>query len=92
MQELAFEFKLYVIGSTQKKLIGERLRGILSDLFTDKGFKLEVIDLLEHPALAERENIIATPLLVRIWPIPQQYVTGDFSDRTRLEQILIKRG
>lgn len=92
MSDRCFVFKLYVIGAPQKRLVGERLRSILAELLTDPGYKLEVVDLLQHPEIAERENIIATPLLVRTSPSPNLYITGDFSDLKRLKQLLVQRG
>jgi circadian clock protein KaiB len=46
--------------------------------------EVEVIDVTEHPALAERDKIIATPTLVRQTPAPVRKIIGDLSDRERV--------
>jgi hypothetical protein len=87
MQQRCHTFRLYVIGSAQKRNLGQRLSQFLTELYGQR-HELEVIDLLEYPALAEQENIIATPLLVRTRSAIKQYITGDFTDRQRLERLL----
>lgn len=45
---------------------------------------VEVIDVTEHPALAERDKVLATPTLVRQLPAPIRKIIGDLSDRERV--------
>lgn len=48
-------------------------------------YSIEVIDLIEHPALAETDQIFAVPTLVRRLPPPLRKIIGDLAD---LEQVL----
>jgi circadian clock protein KaiB len=75
--------RLYVAGSTPKclaaftrlkKLCEEHLPGI---------YRIEVIDLLQNPQLAEGDEIIAIPTLVRRLPPPIRKIIGDLSDTER---------
>ena len=74
--------KLYVVGGTQASERAlhsiERLRAEMAEA------ELDVIDLREHPDVAERERIIATPLLVRVEPAPVRRIVGDLSDLSRV--------
>jgi circadian clock protein KaiB len=45
---------------------------------------VEVIDVTEHPAMAERDKILATPTLVKRTPEPVRKVIGDLSDREKV--------
>lgn len=45
---------------------------------------LEIIDVLEHPQVAEDERILATPTLVKHLPPPLRRVIGDLSDREKV--------
>jgi circadian clock protein KaiB len=45
---------------------------------------VEVIDVLEHPALAEHDKILATPTLVKRLPEPIRKIIGDLSDREKV--------
>ena len=46
--------------------------------------EVEVIDVTEQPAMAERDKILATPTLVRQTPGPVRKIIGDLSDRERV--------
>lgn len=79
-----FKLRLYVTGRTpnsQRAL--ENLQAIckanLSGLY-----EIEVIDVLEHPRLAENEKILATPTLVKRLPEPVRKIIGDLSDVERV--------
>ncbi len=43
-------------------------------------WEVEVIDVFERPELAEVDRILATPVLVRLYPEPRLSVIGDFGD------------
>ena len=47
-------------------------------------YKLEVIDLLENPQLAEGDQILAIPTLVRKVPEPIRKIIGDLSNQERV--------
>jgi circadian clock protein KaiB len=42
-----------------------------------------VVDLLEHPQLAEGDQILAIPTLVRRLPTPIRKIIGDLSNSER---------
>jgi circadian clock protein KaiB len=47
-------------------------------------YSIEVIDLLEKPALAEGHQIFAVPTLVRQLPPPLRKIIGDLADTGRV--------
>jgi circadian clock protein KaiB len=76
--------KLYVTGRTSR---AERAIANLRRLCEDElegCYELEVIDILEHPQLAEDERILATPTLVKQLPPPLRRVIGDLSSRDKV--------
>ncbi len=78
--------KLFIAGSTPRgqKAISTLRRICEEDLSGQ--YRLEVIDVLERPKLAEQEKIVATPTLIKALPPPVRRVIGDLSDK---EKILI---
>lgn len=79
-----WELRLYVAGKTQKSITAfnnlkqyceEHLQGVYS---------IEVIDLLENPQLAEGDQILAIPTLVRKFPEPIRKIIGDLSNKERV--------
>lgn len=47
-------------------------------------YRLEVIDLYQHPHLAQGAQIIALPALIKKLPPPARMVIGDMSDTRRV--------
>jgi len=47
-------------------------------------YELEVIDIYQQPELAQVEDIIAVPTLVKKRPLPAQKVLGDLSNVQQL--------
>ena len=75
-----WDLHLYILGHTArsldavinlKKLCEDRLRG---------RYRVEIIDVLESPARANEDQIMANPTLIRRWPLPVRRVIGDLSD------------
>jgi circadian clock protein KaiB len=63
-------------GSVRARRQLERLQQQL-----DRGeLEIEVIDVLERPDLAEEEEVLATPALIRSRPLPRRKIVGDLSD------------
>jgi circadian clock protein KaiB len=45
---------------------------------------LQVIDVYQHPVLAEGEQIIAAPTLIKQLPLPLRRFIGDMSNTERI--------
>jgi circadian clock protein KaiB len=76
--------KLYVSGKTLRaeQAIANLRRICEEDLHGQ--YEVQVIDVLEHPQLAEDEKILATPTLVKRLPPPLRRVIGDLSDKEKV--------
>lgn len=47
-------------------------------------YELEIIDIYQQPDLALTEDIIAIPVLIKKFPLPEERVIGDLSDTERI--------
>lgn len=75
-----FELRLYVAGQTSRSLAAlANLKRICEEHLQGR-YRIEVIDLLEHPQLARGDQILALPTLVRKLPEPIRKLVGDLSD------------
>jgi circadian clock protein KaiB len=77
-------FRLYVAGQSPKSL---RAFGNLKQLCEEHlagHYEIEVIDLVEHPSLAQSDDIVAIPTLVRRLPEPLRKIIGDLSNTERV--------
>lgn len=48
-------------------------------------YELEIIDIYQQPSLALTEDIIAVPVLIKKFPLPEGRMIGDLSD---IEKVL----
>ena len=47
-------------------------------------YELEIIDIYQQPDLALTEEIIAIPLLIKKFPLPEERLIGDLSDTEKV--------
>jgi circadian clock protein KaiB len=78
-----YELRLYVAGQTSRSLSAlANLKRICEEHLSGR-YRIEVIDLLEHPQLARGDQILALPTVVRKLPEPIRKLVGDLSDTER---------
>ena len=83
-----YKLKLYITGQTPTSELAVKNLWKLCEEDLDNRYQLEIIDILEHPQLAENEKILATPTLIKELPLPIRRIIGDLSQK---EKILLGR-
>jgi circadian clock protein KaiB len=78
------ELRLYVAGQTPKSLIALRNLKKICEEHLQGRYLLHVIDLVKTPQLAQDDQILAIPTLVRNLPQPMRKIIGDLSDTQRV--------
>jgi circadian clock protein KaiB len=79
----AWELRLYVAGQTPKSVAAfANLKKICEEHLAGE-YRIEVIDLLENPRLAQDDQIVAIPTLVRKLPEPVRKIIGDLANTER---------
>ncbi|MEO7350907.1 MAG: circadian clock KaiB family protein [Marmoricola sp.] len=82
--EEIFDLRLYVAGQSPRSIRAlENLRKVCDEHLAGR-YRVEVIDLLVHPALARGDEIVAVPTLVRKLPEPIRKTIGDLSDTDKV--------
>ena len=72
--------KLFVTGHSPRSLAAiSNLKDICSKEILQP-YRLDIIDILENPDIAEKEHILATPTLIKALPPPVRRLIGDLSD------------
>lgn len=75
-----YRFTLFVAGQSPRSMRAiENIEG-LGRRQLEGDFELVVVDVVEDPAEAEEQQIMATPTVIKIAPAPVRRVTGDLSD------------
>lgn len=79
----SWRLRLYVAGQTPKSLAAfANLKQLCEEHLTGR-YSIEVIDLVENPQLAQGDQIVAVPTLVRKLPEPFRRIIGVLSDADR---------
>jgi circadian clock protein KaiB len=79
-----FILRLYVAGQTPKCMRAfSNLKRICEEHLTNR-YQIEMIDLMQDPALARNDQILAVPTLVRRMPEPVRKIIGDLSNTERV--------
>lgn len=79
-----YNLRLYVAGQTPKSLTAIANLKLICEEHLAGRYTIEVIDLLVSPQLAEGDQILALPTLVRRLPPPIKRVIGTLSDTERV--------
>ena len=81
-----WNLRLYVAGQTPKSLTAFANLKRLCEAHLAGRYTIEVIDLTKTPQLAQNDQILALPTLVRRIPEPVKRVIGDLSN---LERVIV---
>lgn len=83
-EEKKYELRLYVAGKTAKSVTALRNLKKYCEEHLKGQYKIEVIDLLVQPQLAEGDQIFAIQTLVRKVPEPIRKIIGDLSNEEKV--------
>ena len=79
-----WQLKLYVAGQTPKSVTAlSNIQKYCEEHLNGK-YTIEIIDLLKEPRLAEGDQILAIPTLVRKVPEPIRKIIGDLSNEEKV--------
>jgi circadian clock protein KaiB len=81
-------FRLYVISASpasSRAMVNARR---FFEQYLPGAHRLDVLDIAENVEAARADQIIASPTLVRLSPLPQRRLIGDLSDTERLRATL----
>lgn len=72
--------RLYIANSTPRSQLARTNLQTLCDRYLERGYQVQIIDIVHDPDAAFRDDILATPTLVRIRPSPQKTLIGSLSN------------
>jgi circadian clock protein KaiB len=79
-----WDLRLYVAGPTPKSLAAFRNLKQLCEEYLAGRYHIKVIDLMKSPQLAQGDQILAVPTLVRKLPAPIRKIIGTLSNTERV--------
>lgn len=79
-----WQLRLYVAGHTPKSARALANLQALCEEHLAGEYTIEVVDLVKNPQLAEGDQIVAVPTLVRKLPPPLKRIIGDLSNTEKI--------
>jgi circadian clock protein KaiB len=81
-----YNLRLYVAGQTPKSMAAMSNLKKICEAHLPGRYTITIIDLMKDPALAQRDQIVAIPTLIRHLPEPLKRIIGDLSN---VEKVLV---
>lgn len=78
-----WDLRLYVAGQSPKSIMAFANLKRLCEQHLPNKYRIEIVDLLKTPQLAQGDQIVAIPTLVRKLPAPLRRIIGDLSNTER---------
>ncbi len=72
----ALQLLLFLDERMTSYIHNQEIRDKLAALKTEHAFELQVVDVGKQPDLAEHYRVIATPALLKLYPLPRQILAG----------------
>ena len=79
-----YTLRLYVTGATSQSLRAIANVKKICEEYLKGRYELAVVDLFQQPQLAQGEQIIAAPTLIKKLPLPLRRIIGDLSKTERV--------
>ena len=79
-----YELRLFVTGASPNSVRAISNIKKICELYIQHKYSLEIIDIYQNTALAEEEQLVALPLLIKKSPLPERRLIGDMSDNNKV--------
>lgn len=76
--------RLYIAGKSSRSILAISNLKSICKTYLNGHYELEIIDLFQFPGLAQGEQIIAAPTLIKKSPLPLRRIIGDMSNTDKV--------
>jgi circadian clock protein KaiB len=80
--------RLYVAGSAPNSVRAIANLEAICKRYLKSSYKLEIIDVFEHPQRALADGVLITPSLAKLSPAPAAKLVGNLSDQSTVLRVL----
>jgi circadian clock protein KaiB len=78
--EEKYILRLFITGILPNSARAVKNINSICDQYLNGRYELEIIDIYQQPSLAVQEEIIAVPVLIKKFPLPEERMIGDLSN------------
>ena len=83
-----YKLRLFITGATPNSARAiTNIRNICESYLKDR-YELQIIDVYQELSLARQEQLIALPLLIKKFPLPERKLIGDLSETEKVLKAL----
>ena len=83
-EERQYQLTLYVSGSSPRSVRAiENIRKLCEKRLNGR-YQLEVVDLYQQPQRASAAQVVATPTLIKMLPLPIRRLVGDLAEEEKV--------
>jgi circadian clock protein KaiB len=83
-----YVFRLYITGASPNSLRAVNNLKAFLEQHLEGQYDLQIIDVYQLPHIVKSVDIIAMPLLIKKYPLPERRFIGDMSNSDKLLQSL----
>ena len=80
--------RLYIAGKAPNSVKAVANLEAICRRYLEDGYRLEIVDVCEHPLRALQDGVVVTPTLAKVSPTPISNVVGNLSDKGSVLQAL----
>lgn len=79
-----YQLSLFITGASPNSVRAINNIKAICEQYLAGDYELEIIDVYQIPEIAQREQIIAVPTLIKKGPAPERRLVGDMSDTAKV--------
>ncbi|THU40256.1 circadian clock protein KaiB [Niastella caeni] len=83
-----YKLRLFVTGASPNSVRAITNIRNICDVYLKGRYELHIIDVYQDVALAQKEQLIALPLLIKKLPLPERKLIGDLSETEKVLKAL----
>ena len=76
--------RLFITGATPNSVRAITNIKQICEQHLKENYTLEIIDVYQQAEIAAQEQLIALPLLIKKWPLPERRMIGDLSNTEKV--------
>jgi len=84
LEDDRYRLRLYVTGATPNSARAIVNLKDFCETHLKDNYELEIIDVYQQPLIAQADQVIAIPMLIKLSPMPLRRLIGDMSDREKI--------
>ena len=79
-----YVLRLFITGATPNSVRAVANIRAICDTYLAGRYSLEIIDVYQQRDMAQKEQLLALPLLIKTHPLPEKRLIGDLSDARKV--------